>query len=171
MKFHFHLSFALLLPRSFRKRSHIDQLTQKLSGWLFASKMCSLMAALSLSVSALSGNFLGIERSIALLGSLVTGVGLLTTMIAIAVLVSLARRFQNDINNEKESSSPRCNEKEGHFSAPPSVSYPKTESRQSLQEQDAQKMSGNAKAQAVLSPMSSLSKANCISFRPSRLPI
>lgn len=67
-----------------------------MSGWLNAPKMCAMAAALCLVVAALSANFLGLERPVALTGSCILTFALLATFLVIPMITAKCRRVRRE---------------------------------------------------------------------------
>lgn len=89
-------SFVLLLELSSYPSRHAEVLLREMWGWLNAPKICTFAAGLCLAVSALTGNFLGLERTAALLGTSILVVGLVVALGVIPVVIANSRKIREE---------------------------------------------------------------------------
>lgn len=144
---------------------HVEILLKEMSGWLNAPKTCTFAAALCLATAALTGNFLGLERSVAFLSASILIIGLVVALGVIPVIMSKSRRIREELLGTVDK----------HGADPDQRTYAHMATHKNAPDSnDSLRLSTSPAEPMVppfLSPLSSGSTHMGVSFRSSRLPM
>lgn len=141
-----------------------DEVLQKLARWTYTPRICTLAGAFCLSVSALAGYFLGVERRIALVGSAVIGTGVVLTAVSTIAVLSAFRQFsqRRPVDHSVGGSNEQCRND-------PSIDTEEAGVTMRKEEHGDGFVLEPARSHSCLTPLSSLSTSAGLSFRSPRL--